>query len=327
MILIITPAGTDNTHGNGVSARRWAEVLRGLGHRVKVADDYRPGAYDALLALHARKSASAVRVFSREHPRAPIVLALTGTDLYPDLATAGVDPAVLDLADRLIVLQPRGMDQLPPALVPRTRVIVQSVPRIPLTPPRPDCFEVAFLAHVRPVKDPLRLIEAVGLLPADSSIRVSHAGASRDPALAAELTAAAAGTGRYDWLGPLPRHQALSVLARSRLLALTSLHEGGANVVSEALAARVPVISTAIPGSIGLLGDNYPGYFPAGDTAALAEILYAAEKDFHGFHRRLCACCMEIAPIVEPERERAAFAELLSDLLPRAARERDSAIT
>jgi glycosyltransferase involved in cell wall biosynthesis len=78
---------------------------------------------------------------------------------------------------------------------------------------------------------------------------------------------------RYGWRGAVPRTEALAVLARSRLLALTSLQEGGANVVSEALAAGVPIVSSAIPGSIGLLGADYPGYFPVGDTEALATVL------------------------------------------------------
>lgn len=314
MILLVTPTATDSTHGNGVSARRWAQFIRELGHPVEISQGYRSGEYDALLALHAGKSAEAVRAFHAHHPKAPIVIALTGTDLYPDLATTGVDPEVLALASFLIVLQSRGLDQLSPELAARTEVIVQSVPSIPPRPPRTDCFEVAFLAHVRPVKDPLRLAAAVRLLPADSRIRVTHGGESRDEGLAAELAAESVGNPRYDWLGPVPRNEALGVLARSRLLALTSLHEGGANVISEALAARVPILSSAIPGSIGLLGEDYPGYFPPGDTEALAEKLYAAEQDLDGYLSALREHCEDLAPLVDPRRERRAFAELLRRL-------------
>lgn len=314
MILLVTPTATDSTHGNGVSARRWAEIIRDLGHPVEISQGYRPGAYDALLALHAHKSADAVRAFHANHPDAPIVIALTGTDLYPDLATSGVDPDVLALADHFIVLQRLGLSQLPPDLAERAQVIVQSVPSMPPRPPRTGCFEVAFLAHVRPVKDPLRLAAAVRMLPADSNIRVTHAGESRDQGLAAELAAESVANPRYDWLGPVPRDEALTVLARSRLLALTSLHEGGANVISEALAARVPVISSAIPGSIGLLGDDYPGYFPAGNSEALAEALYAAEQNRDGYLRRLRERCDELAPMVDPEVERKAFGQLLRKL-------------
>jgi putative glycosyltransferase (TIGR04348 family) len=311
VILVVTPAPVDSAHGNGVTARRWAAIIRELGHRVELGNRYARGDYAALLALHARRSAAAVRAFHHDHPRAPIVIAMTGTDLYPDPRTAGVDPGILALATRLVVLQPHGLAQLGAELAGRTDVIMQSAPPIPSRPPRPDRFEVAFLAHLRPVKDPLRLAAAVRRLPGDSRVRVVHAGAARDRDLAAAAAAESAGNPRYDWLGPVPRPAALGLLAGSRLMALTSLHEGGANVVSEALAAQVPIIASAIPGSIGLLGADYPGYFPAGDTAALTALLSAVETDRDGLYQTLRARCAALRPLTDPARERAALAGLL----------------
>ncbi|MGH3157617.1 MAG: hypothetical protein ACRDNF_13705, partial [Streptosporangiaceae bacterium] len=209
MLLVVTPTPPDSPNGNGVTARRWAGILRDLGHRVDLSQDYRPGGYSALVALHAVKSAKAVRAFHTGHPRAPIVIGLTGTDLYPSLAQTGVDPAVLELASRIVVLQPGGISQVPRPLRTRTRAIFQSMPAIEPAPPRAGCFEVAFLAHIRPVKDPLLLAEAVRYLPAGSRIKVTHAGEGRDPALAAQLAAASAASSRYDWLGPRQRAQAL----------------------------------------------------------------------------------------------------------------------
>ncbi len=314
MILLVTPAPPDSPHGNGVTARRWGRILNELGHEVRIAETYRGGRYSALIALHARKSADSVRSFRADHPRAPVVIATTGTDLYPDLVTAGVDPAVLAIASRLIVLQPLGLAQLDPWLRERARVVIQSVPPIPRLPACESFFEVAFLAHVRPVKDPAVLAAALRRLPASSKIRVTHVGAARDDVLAAELAAEAASNPRYVWHGPCPRDEALRVLARSKLMALTSRHEGGANVVSEALAAGVPVISSAIPGSIGLLGEDYPGYFPVGDADALAERLDAAEQDRDGYYRQLQEHCATLRPMVDPQREKNAFAALLAEL-------------
>jgi putative glycosyltransferase (TIGR04348 family) len=320
MILLASPAPPDSLGGNGVTARRWATFLRGLGHEVELSEGYRAGDYDALLALHARKSAEAVRRFHADHPRAPVVIALTGTDLYPDLRTTGVDPEVLAIATRLILLQPLGLRQLDPAARERARVIVQSVPRIARRAPRGDRFEVAFLAHLRPVKDPLLPAAAVRELPAGSRILVTHMGAGLDAELAAAAAAESASSARYDWLGARPREDALALLGRSRLLVLTSRHEGGANVVSEALAAGLPVISSAIPGSAGLLGEDYPGYFPAGDAGALARVLDAAEHDRAGLYRALRDRCTALAPMVAPERESQAWAALLAELpLPRRA--------
>jgi glycosyltransferase involved in cell wall biosynthesis len=135
------------------------------------------------------------------------------------------------------------------------------------------------LGHLRPVKDPFRTAEAARLLPASSRIRVLHAGAALSPAMEHQARAEEAINSRYRWLEDLPRWKALRLLARSRLLVLTSLMEGGANTISEAIAAGVPVLASRIPGSVGLLGTQYPGYFPVGDTAALAALLTRAETD------------------------------------------------
>jgi putative glycosyltransferase (TIGR04348 family) len=315
VILVVTPTPPDSPNGNGVTARRWVGIFRVLGHQVDLAQDYRAGDYDLLVALHAVKSAAAVRAFHADHPAAPVVIALTGTDLYPDLRATGVEPSVLAIASRLVVLQPHGKGQVPPELTDRVRVIFQSMTAVPPAPPDPDCFEVAFLAHLRPVKDPLLLAAAVQYLPASSRIRVTHVGEGRDPALASQAaTASSAGSGRYAWLGPLPRPKALQVLARSRLLAVTSVHEGGANVVTEALAFGVPVISTKIPGSIGLLGDDYPGYFQVGDPRDLARVLGAAEEDRDGFYQVLRRRCADLRHLADPARERDAWAALLAEL-------------
>lgn len=316
VILIVTPTAPDSEHGNAVTARRWAAILGELGHRAEISQKYSGGRYDALIALHARKSEKAICAFGADHPDRPVVIAMTGTDLYPDPVAAGVDPAVLDLAARLIVLQPHGLAALGSRWAGKGRVIRQSMPAIPRRPPREDCYEIAYLAHIRAVKDPLRLARAVRLLPGESRIRVTHAGDARDDDLGAVAAAESAGNPRYDWLGPLPRAEALAVLARSRILAVTSWSEGGANVVTEAIAAGVPVISSRIPGSTGLLGEDYPGYFPAGDAAALAEVLYAAEGDRDGYYETLRHRCLALRPLVDPGAEKAAFAGLLRELAP-----------
>jgi putative glycosyltransferase (TIGR04348 family) len=313
-ILLVSPAPTDSVTGNGVTARRWRDILRGLGHDVRIAQSYDGAEYDLLIALHAVKSASAVRAFHLASPRAPVVLALTGTDLYPDLGTTGVPSDVLQIASRIVVLQPLGLDQLDPTTRLRARVIRQSLPVLAPGRPREDCFEVAFLAHLRPVKDPLRLAVAVRDLPPESRIQVTHAGAGHDRGLAAECATESARNPRYTWLGPLVRERALALLARSRLLAVTSWHEGGANVVSEALAAGVPVVASAIPGSIGLLGEEYPGYFPPGDATALAALLVAAERDDDGMYHKLQSQCVSLRELVDPTREVSAWAELLTEL-------------
>ncbi len=118
---------------------------------------------------------------------------------------------------------------------------------------------------------------------------------------------------RYRWIGELPRWQAIRLLARSHLLVLSSVMEGGANVISEALAVSVPVISSRISGSIGLLGPDYPGYFEVGDTEGLAQLLTRVEGDT-SFYERLQEECGKLQGLVDPRRERESLRSLVEEL-------------
>lgn len=316
-VCVVTPAPPRSYHGNRVTAVRWAAMLRRLGHRVRVRQAYDGEPADVIIALHAGKSADTVRQIRASRPGVPVVLALTGTDLYPDLAANGVDLAVLEAASRLVVLQPLAAEQLPIRLRDRTRVIYQSAepPRGPAAPRPGGSFSVAFLAHLRPVKDPLLPAAAVRLLPSSSRVRIWHAGAVIDPALGQRVAVEDHASHRYQWLGEVPRERARLLLAASHALVLPSRQEGGANVVTEALAAGVPVIATRIPGTVGILGPGYPGYFPVGDAAALAALLDRAERNADGLYDELKCRCAELRPLTDPARELAAWASLLAELL------------
>jgi putative glycosyltransferase (TIGR04348 family) len=318
-ICLVTPAPARSRKGNRVTALRWARLLRELGHRVTVAQRYDGQRCDLLVALHAGRSAKSVARFRADHPNPnrPLVVALTGTDLYGDIHTSAEARRSLELASRLVLLQPLGVDELPEHLRPKARVIFQSVP----TPTfrarrRADLFEVCVLGHLRPVKDPFRTAQAARLLPPSSRARVLHLGAALSAGMATKARAEEAANPRYRWLGERPRWQALRTLARCRLLALTSELEGGANVISEALAVAVPVVSSRIAGSVGLLGADYPGYFPFGDTAALAALLHRAETDAP-FYRALSAHCRRRRALFRPARERQAWASLVKELQPK----------
>ena len=166
------------------------------------------------------------------------------------------------------------------------------------------------------MKDPFRTADAVRLLPASSQIKVLHAGAALSPDMESEALAKTKSNPRYSWLGELPRWKTSRLLAGSRLLALTSQMEGGANVVSEALACSIPVISSRISGSIGLLGEDYPGYFPVGDTQALADLLHRLETD-QSFYLSLKAWCHRRKEIVSPDREKQSWECLLQKISAR----------
>ena len=163
------------------------------------------------------------------------------------------------------------------------------------------------------MKDPLRTAFAARLVPSSSKIEVIHLGNALDETLAEEALEEMAINPRYRWLGGRPRAETLRTLAGSRLMALTSRLEGGANAVSEAIACSVPVISSRISGSIGLLGEEYPGYFPVGGTQALSDLLHHAETDA-GFYESLTSWCDRRPAMVNPANERRAWQNLLHEL-------------
>jgi putative glycosyltransferase (TIGR04348 family) len=315
-VLIVTPAPPGSRQGNRITARRWAGMVEALGHRVALAGEYRGQRCDVLVALHARKSFPAVARFRAQHPQAPLVLALTGTDLYGDIHTSLEAQQALEMADRLVVLHRLGAAGLPEHLRPKVRVIFQSVPAPRFHPrPRSGVFEVCVMGHLRPVKDPFRTAAAARLLPAESSLRVLHLGGALSEEMERQARAEAATNPRYHWLGELARPRALRLLGRSRLLVLTSLLEGGANVIGEAVVLGVPALSSRIAGSVGLLGESYPGYFPVGDTRALADLLWRAETDA-SFYADLRARCEQGRELFHPSMERRSWRELLVELAP-----------
>jgi putative glycosyltransferase (TIGR04348 family) len=315
-ILIVTPAPAGSRQGNRVTALRWAKLLRQLGHRVHIREQYEGERAGLLIALHARRSFLAMQLFRKAYPALPMVVALTGTDLYQDIHHDPDARLSLELATRLVVLQQQGVDELPGRFRSKTRVIYQSCkPPARCPRPRSDFFDVCVLGHLRPVKDPFRTARATRFLPKSSRIRVLHLGAALTPDMAKQARAEMARNPRYHWLGGLPRWRAIRILAGSRLLVLTSIMEGGANAVSEALAVGRPVLSSEIAGSIGMLGEKYPGFFPAGNTRALAALLLRAETDSE-FYNALRVWCRKLRPLVRPARERLAWRSLLGELRP-----------
>ncbi len=313
-IHIATPAPPRSRSGNRATALRWARILRKLGHNVSVGQSGGAGNCDLLVALHARRSAEAIESFHRAHPDRPIIVTLTGTDLYDDIHHDEQAQRSLKLATRLVVLHGRGADELPARYHDKTRVIYQSAtrPRQPVIR-KTDVFEVCVMGHLRAVKDPFRAAEAAALLPESSRITVLHLGAALDDEMADRAREEMQRNKRYRWLGDQPRPQAKQILAASRLLVLSSRMEGGANVVSEALACDVPVLTSRIAGSIGLLGEDYPGYFATGDTQALADLMRRAEQD-EAFCGQLQTHCRARAHLFAPARELRSWEELLSEL-------------
>ena len=315
-ICIVTPAAPNSWKGNRITALRWARILRKLGNTVRIITEYHKQIMDLLIVLHAWKSYSSIENFKKKHPDLPLIVALVGTDIYRDIHKNTQVWDGLKRANRLIVLQPLGIKEIPPYLHNRTRVIYQSnTVKSSSGSKNTGKFKVCVIGHLREVKDPLRTAHAARILPSHSKIEIIHVGAALDKHMESIACAEVNSNPRYSWIGEISRSKALRILAGSKLLVHTSKMEGGANVISESISLGVPVISTEIPGSVGILGASYPGYFEVGDTKALAGMMEKTEID-KSFYQLLYNRCKSLQPLFQPEREAETWSSLLSEIFP-----------
>lgn len=272
---------------------------------------------DLLIALHARRSAQALAAFTQSYAGLPTILVLTGTDLYRDIRSDGSARHSLRIADHLVVLQEAGLRELDPVLREKSRVIYQSAPSLQPVPPaekfRKRHFDVCMIGHLRAEKDPIVFMRAARLV-TSADIRFMHAGGAIDPDLAREAEQTQQLCSRYRWIGNLPHAKARQILKKAHLMAITSRMEGGANVIIEAVTSGVPVIASDISGNRGMLGEDYAGYFPQGDSNALARLVEQAAND-RDFYLRLHRQCQARAPLFSPEREKAALLDLVDNTL------------
>jgi len=300
-IALVTPARAGSRAGNRHTALRWAAMLRAAGHQVTIATEWEStGRDDLMIALHARRSHASIRKFSEAHPDRPLVLALTGTDVYRDIRTDRDAQQSLELATRFIVLQPKAIEELPRRLQTKAHVVYQSCSTRLKHEPVKRKFRLCVIGHLRDEKDPLRAMLALGHLSGD--LELIQVGDSLDDQLAEEARRAMRSDKRYRWLGSVSHARALKLLASSHAMVISSRMEGGANVVSEAIRVGVPVIASRISGNIGLLGAKYLGYYPLGDEKALATLIERARGD-RRFYSDLKRQLAKLRPMVSPANE------------------------
>jgi len=309
---LVTPAGAGSRSGNRTTADRWARFLRQMGHEVMVEETWSGERADLMIALHTRRSHPSIRRYAATHPGRPLVAVLTGTDLYRDIRFDEDAQDSLELATLVVVLQEAGLAELEPRHRRKARVIYQSAEPIRRQPHAKTFFDVCVVGNLRAEKDPFRCALAAGLLPPASRVRITHAGKASTGEFADRARSLASAEPRYRWLGEMPRWQVRRLLSRTRLLVQSSVMEGGANAVAEALAAGVPVIASYVAGNVGMLSENYPGYYPVGDERALALQLQRTETDT-AFRRSLEARCAARRPLTLPEREREALGGLIEE--------------
>ena len=319
-ICLVTPALAEANNGNWQTARRWARLLAGH-YRVRLLPQWSAAEAqgdDALLiALHARRSAGSVAAWSNAHPDRPLVVTLTGTDLYRDIRTDVSAQASLEVANALVVLQDQAPLDLAPHLRAKCRVVFQSSTRRAPRPKSERVLRAVMVGHLREEKSPETYMEAAHLLRDDARIRLDHIGAPLDDDLAQQALETAAACPAYRWLGALPHEATRRRIQRAHVLVHASRMEGGAHVIMEAVMGGTPVLASRVPGNVGMLGADYAGYFAWGDARGLADALRACAADPGpgGGLARLRRQCEERSALFEPPSERAALLALVADLL------------
>lgn len=318
-IAITVPPFSVPHSGNRHTAARWARYLRGMKHRVRVLTEWRGGRDDLLLALHAYKSFASICRFHQRRPDAPLVVALTGTDLYRDIQQYAEARQSLGLATRLAILQDEGLRELSPYLRQKTRVVYQSSDVMLRHAPDRSRFRIAVIGHLRGEKDPFRAVMALRRIERSAPVEVLHIGAALDRKMRARCGAWMRLERRYRWLGSVTHDRAMRWLASSHVLVVSSVMEGGANVICEAARIGVPVLASRVPGNVGMLGRDYPGYFPLFDDKALARLIERCRTD-PSFYRKLRDRVRQRRSSFAPAAERAALKRLLEGLRARAKR-------
>lgn len=280
-VSLVTPAGKRSLNGNRATAVRWERILRQLGHRVVVDVSWDGQPADMMVALHAWRSADSIAEFHARYPQRLLIVALTGTDIYRFIHShAATTLQSIEYGHHLVALHDLAYLTIPEQYRDKLTIIKQSaVPLSRRQPPRKRSFDICVAGHLREEKDSLRAAYAARALPEDSRIRILHYGKAHNEEWANMARHEMQLNPRYRWYGELPHWQVRRAYARCRAMVLSSRMEGGANVISEAVMADLPVLASAIDGSIGLLGRDYSGYYPVEDTRALASLLLRAEND------------------------------------------------
>jgi putative glycosyltransferase (TIGR04348 family) len=315
-VVIVTPALRAANNGNWQTARRWQRHLaERFNVRIVAAwPDARAAEDRIMLALHARRSASSIAAWSAAHPGRSLAVTLTGTDLYRDIKSDADAQRSLQLAQVLITLQEKAPAALPAEVRSKARVIFQSTTSRQMLEKTQQHLRALMVGHLRAEKSPETLFAAARLLAGQNHVCIDHIGDGLDPELAAAARAAMLAAPNYRWLGGLPHETVRRRIQRAHVLVHASRMEGGAHVIMEALVSGTPVLAARVDGNVGMLGDDYAGYFPWNDAPALASLLLRCRENA-GFLPRLLEQCRSRAPLFAPAAERAALQQVVFELL------------
>jgi len=289
--------------------------------RVTIAERWNAQPFDLMIALHARRSADSIAAWDKARASAarasapPLIVVLTGTDLYRDIRTDADAQRSLHVADALVVLQDQGPESVPLAVRDKATVIYQSAGRRKTLAKTRRHLRAVMVGHLREEKCPQTLFDAARILRNRADVKIDQVGGVLDQGLAHLATATARACPHYRWLGALPHPDTLRRIQQAHVLINASSMEGGAHTVLEAVRSGTPVLASRIAGNVGMLGADYAGYFACADPEALARLLERC-CDEPALLPTLRRQCRARAPLFEPRREQQALRRLVSRLLP-----------
>ena len=335
--------------GNWRTASRYAQMLRASGINAAVFEPKdmadacaHTGQRTVAIVLNAARSHQEITTFARAG--IPVMVVLTGTDLYGALAPDatgseryGQAEKAMHTASLLLTLQEEAKNEVQqrwPKLADRVHSIIQTSPQRSPHAPRitPNSKTVRFLiaAHIREEKDPRTAFLAFHKAFPDGwavrsegrrvPVRLIHVGGRRDKSLAQELMQMGSNYPGILLEGSLSHAQTMRQMTHVHCLVQPSVSEGGALVVSEAVACRLPILASNIPSHRSQLGADYPGLFPVGSVSGLAELMTRFVGDQAFVDSLFAREAGLISKLATPSHEREALAALvrrLSEFLPK----------
>lgn len=312
-LVIVSPALASANNGNWQTAKRYRQLLK-AHFRIRLVGQW-DGAKtdDCMLALHARRSYDSIAAWHAMHGANGLVVVLTGTDLYRDIQHHPQAQESLELAAHLVVLQHMGLAELPARYRSKTSVVLQSTSSRVSLSKTTRSIRAVMVGHLREEKSPQTLFDAAALLSKHHDIHIQHIGAEHDAKLADMAHQTAALYKQYQFKGALGHSETRRQIQRSHVLVHTSVMEGGAHVLMEAICSGVPVIASRIAGNIGMLGEDYAGLFSVGDAKALSDMLIRFRHDTE-FASLLLRQCALRAPLFSAEHERQGLLTILRNV-------------
>ena len=264
-----------------------------------------------MIALHATKTLAASKRFKVHSPKGKLIIYLTGTDLYKEQANNNPEfHEALVLADILVVGQRASLASIPAEFLEKSHFVPASVLLPPLKnvspPPSPS---LALTGHLRPVKNPFLMNLALKEL-TELKLDAFTLGAALDPNMLNDVEEWQQADSRFHWLDDVPYTEALSWIEQVDFTLNTSHNEGGSNAVAESIVLGTPVLASKIEGNVGMLGDDYLGYFEPNSASSLARLIRRATTD-RSFHQKLLQQITSIQENFLPEKETAGWLKLL----------------